>query len=82
MFQMACGRREEVHVQKNKRVWRGWSLMKIRHAMTSKGGQEAGGFCLRPPEGQSGKGQSEHGLQIILERGRRAALIMAMDDAS
>jgi hypothetical protein len=56
--------------------------MKIRHAVTSTGGQEAGGFCLRPPEGQSGKGQSQHGLQIILERGRRAALIMAMDDAS
>jgi hypothetical protein len=73
--------RDEVHVQKHERVWRGWSLMKIRHPLTSKGGQEAGGFCLRAPEGQSGKGQSQHGLQIILERSRRAALTMAMDDA-
>lgn len=55
--------------------------MKIRHAVTSKGGQEAGGFCVRSPEGRSGKGRSHHGLQIILERGRRAALIMVMDDA-
>jgi hypothetical protein len=55
--------------------------MKIRHPLTCKGGQEAGGFCLRAPEGQSGKGQSQHGLQIILERSRRAALTMAMDDA-
>jgi hypothetical protein len=52
--------------------------MKIRLAVTSKGGQ---GFCVRAPEGQSGKGRSHHGLQIILERGRRAALIMVMDDA-
>ncbi len=59
----------------------GWSLMKIRQAVTSTGGQEAGGFCLRAPECQSGKGQSQHGLQILLERGRRAALIIVMDDA-